>query len=64
MLAAAALLAALLITRDDPSPPIHVLGNSLAVISPKTNTVEEQIPVGARPAFARPTAIDRSGLRT
>ena len=51
VLAAAALLAALLITRDDPSPPIHVLGNSLAVISPKTNTVEEQIPVGARPAF-------------
>src|SRR5215218_3745723 len=51
LLAAAAVLAALLATRREASPAVHVLGNSLAVIDPATNRVERQIPVGPRPAF-------------
>jgi YVTN family beta-propeller protein len=50
LLAAAAVLAALLATRGEPSPAVHVLGNSLAVIDPASNRVERQIPVGPRPA--------------
>jgi YVTN family beta-propeller protein len=51
LLAAAAVLAAILGTRSEPAPAVHVLGNSLAVIDPRSNRVERQIPVGARPAF-------------
>src|SRR6266511_728396 len=51
LLAAAAVLAAILAMRREPPPAVHLLGNSLAVIDPRSNRLERQIPVGARPAF-------------
>src|SRR6266511_4967840 len=51
LLAAAAALAAILGTRSKPPSAVHLIGNSLAVIDPRSNRVERQIPVGARPTF-------------
>jgi len=51
VLVAAATLAAYLATREDPSPSLNVLGNSVAVIDPTGDSVQQQIAVGARPAF-------------
>src|SRR6266511_1310746 len=51
LLAAAAVLAAILAMRREPPPAVHLLGNSLAVVDPRSNRLERQLPVGARPAF-------------
>ncbi len=51
LLVAAAVPAALLMTRSESPSSVHVFGNSLAVIDAESNKIQRQVMVGARPAF-------------